>query len=507
VSEIGRTCAVALLGISGRVVEVEAHLSAQLPGFSIIGLPDASLGEARERVRAAAANAGCALPARKITVNLTPASVPKQGSGFDLAVAMAVFVADGVVPSAIEDVVHIGELGLDGRLRPVPGVIPMVLAAREAGVARVVVPAGNVDEATTVPGVRIDSAVTLRDAAILAGARMEPVAVEPVRAPVVAPEPPRRTDLADIVGNDVGVRALVVAAAGAHHALFIGPPGAGKTMLAERLPGLLPDLDTDAALEVAAVRSVAGHGADSWTTRPPWESPHHSASTVALIGGGTRMILPGSVSRATRGVLFLDEATEFPRAVLDALRQPLESGVVTIHRAAGRARFPARFQLVLAANPCPCGNHGFVGMDCECPPMAVRRYLGRLSGPLLDRIDIRLPVPRVTPGTIRAGAEDRMTTDRAREAVAEARARMAARWAGTPWRTNAEVPGTLLRRREFAPHPAATGVLDRALERGRLTMRGYDRVLRVAWTLADLAGIPQPTPAVVGQALTLRSAL
>ncbi|MBO9577812.1 MAG: YifB family Mg chelatase-like AAA ATPase [Microbacteriaceae bacterium] len=507
---VARTSAMALIGMHGELVDIEVDQGDGIPYVNLIGLPDASLNEAKDRIRSATANSECRLPSKRFTVNLSPAALPKHGSGFDLGIALAMLAAGGIVrPESVASVVHIGELGLDGRVRAVPGVLPAVLAAQRAGRTTIMVPAVARREAELVDGIRVVPVRSLREAAIWHGADLDPddETEEDPAASAPVDESEHLPDLQDVVGNEEAVQALVTAAAGGHHLFLLGPPGAGKTMLAMRLPGILPPLDMEAAIECASVRSLSGLPVLALPTVPPFEAPHHTASAPAIIGGGTGIIRPGAIARAANGILFLDECPEFSRVALDALRQPLESGEITIQRANAVARFPANVQLVLAANPCPCGRLG--DAECACTPMARRRYLGRLSGPLLDRVDIQLTVRRITAVAMRAAADraGRLTSSAAAARVVNARATAAERLRGTPWRRNADVAGAWLRAREHRLSRSATADLDRALEKGRITMRGYDKVVRVAWTVSDLDGRSSPGATEVSTALGFRTAV
>ncbi|GII99378.1 magnesium chelatase family protein [Sediminihabitans luteus] len=507
-SGLGTTRAVALVGLEGHVVEVQAHLAASIPAFALVGLPDAALSESRDRVRAAVSSTGIPWPQRRITVNLSPAALPKTGTAFDLSVAVATLAGAGHLAARVDEVVHLGELGLDGRLHPVRGVLPAVAAAVAAGYADVVVPAADAAEAALVPGARVRGAADLAEVVRMHGGTVETTPSHPpvARPTVRAAGGPVPGDLADVVGQDDARHAVEVAAAGGHHLLLVGAPGAGKTMLASRLVGVLPDLDEQDAIEVTAIHSVAGtlDPARGLVRRPPFEDPHHTATPAAVVGGGSGVPRPGAASRAHRGVLFMDEAPEFGARVLQTLRQPLEEGHLVIHRSGGTARYPARFQLVLAANPCPCGRAGGKGLDCTCSSLERRRYFARLSGPLLDRVDLQLDVRPVRGVELARSGPRPESTAVVAARVAAARAAAARRLAGTPWRTNAEVPGPWLRRRLGADRTLLTDV-DAALDRGLISLRGADRALRVAWTLADLAGRDAPSRADVGQGLALRT--
>ena len=483
-------------GVDAPAVTVEVHQSNGLPALNIVGLPEAAVRESKDRVRSALINSRFDFPARKLTVNLAPADLPKEGGRFDLPIALGILAASGqLAQEPLADIEFLGELSLSGELRPVRGALPAALKARAAGRA-LLVPIENADEAALVSGVTVIAARHLLDAcAHLTGRqRLTP------HASALASHRPHYEDLADVRGQHQAKRALEIAAAGGHSLLFVGPPGTGKSMLASRLPGILPPMTEDEALESAAVASIsdAGFTAEQWRKRP-YRNPHHTASAVALVGGGS-FPRPGEISLAHHGVLFLDELPEFDRKVLEVLREPLESGTIVVSRAARQAEFPAAFQLIAAMNPCPCGYLGDPSGRCRCTQEQVQRYRARISGPLLDRIDLHVEAPRVAREALRPDTPpDGEVSERVTARVTEARERQLAR---------SKKPNARLATREINKHckPDAAGqrLLERAMEQLGLSARAYHRILKVARTIADLGDSETVMSAHVAEAVGYR---
>ena len=521
---------IALSGATGHLIDVQVDVSPGLVATALVGRPDTSISEGRDRCRAAVTNSKFTWPVtRRVTILLSPADLPKRGPHFDLAIALAVLAAAGrpalrddekdnapkpPTPRMLEGYVFVGELSLDGRLRCVPGVLPMVMAAKAQGLTRVAVPEPQVDEAAMVPGVEVFGLRSLAQAVALLRGDEIPDAkpVEPMASgPLLSWRGEERIadlDLAEVLGMADARFALEVAAAGGHHLMLSGPKGAGKTTLAERIPGILPDLSLEESLELTAIHSLAGvlPPGSSMISRPPFFAPHHSASRTSLLGGGTGRVRPGELSRAHTGCLFLDEFPLFHTDIIEALRQPLESGEITIARGEETATYPAHTMFVLACNPCPCGEYAPHHRDnrCTCTEVRRRDYRKKISGPIADRIDITRHVEPVRPHELHDPLGAPEPSDAVRARVVAARERQALRYAGTPWRLNTDVPGPVLTER-FPLDPRAQQRLDTELYAGVLTRRGATRVHRLAWTVADLAGVGRPGPVEVDTALRLRT--
>jgi magnesium chelatase family protein len=497
---LATTKAIALSGLNGELVTVEVDIADGLPGYSLLGLPDAALSESRDRVRAAIVNTGLHWPNKKVTIALLPAWLPKSGSGFDLPIAIGILAAQQII-TGTEDLLFVGELSLDGKLRETRGVLPSLICAYRNGIRKAVIPHANLTEAKLIPEMEIFSFAALKD---LVHWMQTGESCYQEELPIEIETLERAFDFADVAGQVAARRAAEISAAGAHNLLMVGPPGVGKTMIAERIPSILPPLSKEETLEVSAIHSITNSDRTPLSTIAPFISPHHSATRIAMVGGGAHTIKPGVCSLAHRGVLFIDEAPECGSGVLDSLRQPLESGAITISRINGNLTFPAKFILVLAANPCPCGKFAGKGLGCTCTSLQVRRYLNKLSGPLLDRIDLRVKVENVSRTELAESNNEDSNTIRNR--VIAARAVAANRFKHEKWNLNSEIPPKALRQ-QYQPERHAMNFLHDELDKERITARGLHKIIRTSWTIADLNGKPRPTLEEVDEAYRLREGI